>query len=676
LWSTIGRGMAKPASSRPGVDLIADRYSVEVARPLPPVGGLAAFAAVDRTTGQTDLMAIQVHRLLPPRPRALQALSVPIDGLLTPLAYGVTTGEAGSTEEAGYVICLTPPGPSLLARPRPWPEAELLEAVLRPAARVLEQLQALGVTHRGIRLDNVFQSRPGQSVVLGTAWAAPPASGQPALFEPPYSAMCLPAGRGEGSIADDVYSLGVLLLCLGVGQAQLAQLDDAVMLRRKLELGSFAALLRNDRLSPVVSDLVRGMLAEDPEHRPAPSLLLDPASARGRRVAARPPRRAQRPMPIAGVEVWDARSLAQTMAVEPDAGVQALRSGAAVQWLRRGVGDATLAARVEDLARHRVLDARPDETHGDAVLVMRAIALLDPLAPLCWRGLIFWPNGIGAALAAAQATDAQAASAEVSARLQEVVMLELTGSWAAMRPERCDFAVLRVEARQQHAWLQLRVAGGGEARLCYLLNPLMPCASKLMGGHWVTRLAELLRALEDTAGRTDHKQVGPVDVQVAAFIAARSERRLDSEIMALAGAGPEDSTYLAQLRILAQLQTRHHPQPLPGLAAWLGARAGPLLATWRNQDRRAAITGRLQVLAQAGHLAPMLGLVDDPAVRGADAREAQLAAMEVGRIDAELAEISAGASSRASIANRLGQEIAAGVGLAALATVLAVAALS
>ena len=84
----------------------------------------------------------------------------------------------------------------------------------------------------------------------------------------------------------------MLLLCLALGRAPLAELDDATILRRKLELGTYAALARDDRLPPIIGDLVRGMLAEDPEHRPTPTLLLDPASARGRRVAARPPRRA------------------------------------------------------------------------------------------------------------------------------------------------------------------------------------------------------------------------------------------------------------------------------------------------------------------------------------------------------------------------------------------------
>ena len=477
------------------------------------------------------------------------------------------------------------------------------------------------LTHRGIRLDNVFQVLR-VPVVLGSAWAAPPAVGQSALFEPPYSPCACPQAGRRQHRRRRLFAWRAAV-CLGLGHAPLAQLDDAAIVRRKLEVGTYAALLGDERLPPAIGDLVRGMLAEDPEHRPPPSLLLDPASARSRRVAARPPRRAQRPLPMAGIELWDARSLGHAMAVEPEAGVHALRSGLIVQWLRRGLGDAPLAARLEDLVRHRILNSLPDDTNGDAALVMRAIALIDPLAPLCWRGLVFWPDGIGTALAAAQATDADA-----SVRLQELVALELSGNWAAVRPERCDFAVLRSEARQQHAWLQLRGAGGGEARLCYLLNPLMPCSSKLMGGHWVTRLPELLQALEEAASRVDPKQVGPVDANIAAFIAARSERRLDNEMTALADGAPEDVAWLAKVRILAQLQSRHRVQGLPGLAVWLAEQAGPALASWCNRDSRASIADRLQVLAREGFLAPMLALVDDPAGRDADAHQAYLAAVE------------------------------------------------
>ncbi len=654
--------MANPAAARPDGILIADRYMVETGRKLVPVGGLASFAVTDRVSGRRDLMAIQLDRRLPPRPRAFHVLATPIEGLLTPIV-------CGHVRDACYAICLAPPGPGVQTRERPWSEAELLTCVLRPAARVLEVMAARGITHRGIRLDNLFQSGPGQPVVLGTAWTAPPAMAQPALFEPPYSAMCLPSGRGEGAVADDVYALGVLLLCLALGHSPLEQCDDIAVIRRKLERGSYAALAAGDeRLPAAISDLVRGMLAEDPEHRPPPALLLDPASARARRVSARPPRRAQKPIALAGSEVWDARSLALALAVDPAQGEREVRGGAVEQWLRRSLGDAQIAARVEELVRHRAHDAAPGDGCADAELLMRTVALIDPLAPLCWRGVALWPDGIGPALAVTQ-SDAP----DVFVRLQELIAREEAAGWAALRADRTDIGLLRVEARQQHSWLQKRAgqSASGIARLVYLLNPLLPCKSPLLVGHWVARLADLLPALEQVAGQADRQQTDPIDTQIAAFIAARLERRMDQELLAQIDS---EGACLAQIRVLAQLQSRLHPHPLPALAAWLAARASPAMATWRNRERRTAIEQQLGPLAAAGHLGPIIVLLDDPNARSADAQEARGAAAALEALEAELAQIKVETGSRMATAARLGQEIAAGAGLAALAVALVIAA--
>ena len=129
--------MAIPDATRSDGALIANQYQVDPNKKLPPAGGLAAFGAIDRLAGRTDLMAIQLSRRWPPRSRALQALAAPIEGLLTPLAYG----PAGNV---CYTICPAPPGPSVQSRSRPWPEMELLECVLRPAAHALEKSARAG----------------------------------------------------------------------------------------------------------------------------------------------------------------------------------------------------------------------------------------------------------------------------------------------------------------------------------------------------------------------------------------------------------------------------------------------------------------------------------------------------------------------------------------------------
>jgi len=649
----------------PPETLIAGRYTVSLAQPMPEAGGgLACFAAKDTHAVDAALIAIQVHRDAPARARPLQMLVQPIDGLLTPLAHGPAPGPRGET---GYfVICPAPPGAPLAGRLRPWTEAALISLALRPIALVLEKLAAHNVTHRAIRLNNVFEGRRGQPLVLGAAWAAPPAIHQPVLFEPPYSAMCHPAGRGDGRTADDVYALGVLLLTLALGRMPLAGLDDAAILRRKLELGSHAALIGDERLPALISDLLRGMLAEDPEHRPAPALLLDPGVARSRRVAARPPRRAQRALPVGETAVWDARTLAYALGTDTDQGIAALRSGTAVQWLRRSLGDVPLATRVDELVRHRFTDTPGEDARYDTLMLMRTIAAIDPLAPLCWHGTALWPDGLGPLLVAASG------DSTLAGKLEDMVAAEAAAGWGSLRPERCDLALLRLEGRQNRAFLATPGLAGGRTRLTYLLNPLLPCASPLLADRWVVRLSDVPAALEAAIGA--NPKAAPLDAHMAAFIAARGDSRIEAETNSLT-ANTQNPMNVPELRLLAELQVRYHPRPLPALAAWIAGAAAPMIALWSNRPRRRELTEQLKALAPAGQLLPMLALLEDPPGRSADAAGARLAAEELNRINGELAAIAAGAPERRSAATRLGQEIAAGAGLLALAVMLGLAVL-
>ena len=187
--------------SNPPKPWLPDQFWVNIAHPLPGAGGgLPAFAVTDRRDGQAGLMAVQARRFLPARAQALQSLALAhVNGLLAPLAYGAAPAPGG--EEAGLLlICQAPPGPTLSAALRPWPEPELLAFVLRPIARTLDRLAERGLTHRAIRVDNVFRVGPGHPVVLGCAWATPPAALQSAAVEPPYVSVCLPGRRGEAPL--------------------------------------------------------------------------------------------------------------------------------------------------------------------------------------------------------------------------------------------------------------------------------------------------------------------------------------------------------------------------------------------------------------------------------------------------------------------------------------------
>src|SRR5258708_8857130 len=226
--------------------------------------------------------------------------------------------------------------------------------------------------------------------------------------------------------------------------------DDRTILYRKLELGDFTAITGGERLPPMLSDLVRGMLAEDPEHRPLPGVLRDPGGARGRRVAARPAPRAQRPFKIGVLTVWNNRTLALAMALDPAEALTAIQSGTLMYWLRRSLGDSSLAVKLEDMVRQHTLDVSTNKQTAQALLMMRAIMGADVLMPICWWDLAIFPDGLGPILAIALEIEP-----ELQRKLQDIVHYDVQGAWAALREDRAPVGPQRQESRQRRAVLQI-----------------------------------------------------------------------------------------------------------------------------------------------------------------------------------------------------------------------------
>jgi len=645
---------------------IAGHYRLDPAQAPRPVGGLRAFAAGDQRDATLKLVAVQIRPDLPPRPRLLAARGmVPVEHAMIALDHGPGRDPGG--QACWLVICPAPPGPALSVAPVVWGEAEVLRCLVVPAAAALCALAERGLTHRAIRPDNVFRAGPGEAVTLGPCWAAPPSSLQPAAFEPPYAAMCLPAGRGEGGIADDVYALGVLVLWCALGGAS-DWADGVALARRKLEHGSLAALASGARLTASLQDLLHLMLADEPDHRPTPQMLLGPSQARSRRLATRPPARAARALDIGCESAWSARELAVVIARHPEEAAGQLRAGLVDRWLRRNLGDNGLAARVEECVQRRAAEAVSDESRAQAMLVMRVVAVLDPLAPLVWRGATLFPDGLGALLASVLALG----NGPLAVALEELVASDGITQWCGCQTRRRDLPALKQDARDWRGWLATRGPMGGLKRLVYALNPLLLCGSPLLGGRLAARLTDLLPALEDAAAQADRKRP-PIDADIAAFAAARADQALAVELGQMDGFAT-DADRAAVLGFFGRLQLRTHPAPLPRLAAWLLESGMIALTRWRSLATRNALSEALARYAQAGQIAPMLALAEDSGARAADRSGAAHAAARLESIAAERAFLAADAPQRAAGAERAGQDIAAATGLVAtLAAVLVLA---
>jgi hypothetical protein len=192
-------------------------------------------------------------------------------------------------------------------------------------------------------------------------------------------------------------------------------------------------------------------------------------------------------------------------------------------------------------------------------------------------------------------------------------------------------------------------------------------------GRWVTNVAELALALDGIA--TAHRNAELLDPHIAAFIGARSERWLDSEVKSLTYDGDEAIRILAVLRLFAEMQARYHPAPLNGLTNWVAARARPLVERWKNRDRRAELEERLKTLTALGSIGPILALLEDHEAQAADSEGLTNALADLTRLDAELRGLAEGGDRRLALSARLGREIAAAVGLTAVAASLLLAAM-
>ena len=638
--------------------LVDERYAVRMSVPIPDLDSPHAQAFVCQDENQPDIacFALVNNGLLPGRSQDLNLFRhVKSNSVLRPLAWSVIPWL--DKKQKRFVTIVERPGGARVSTElghnfKPIREENLVRMLFSPCVNLMNALGQSLTTYRSIRFNNLFfKDIQRKVIVLGEAYTVPPAMDQPVLYESYDSAMAEPGGRGQGSLRDDIYSLGVLMAVFLRGGEPFSDKSDEEIIEIKIRDGSFNTMLAGVRLSLGMSELLRGMLADDPNDRFLPKDL--DAWMNGRRNPSRQRRgilKSERALALKGVEVFDVRHLSYRLTRDWSEGIQAMSESPIEVWLNRSFEDENIGAQfLSALHSASAFGSRGQVEDG---MLARGVMVLDPQAPIRYRNFSARWDGIASALMTRMIQNG-----DVNPILS-VILMKLPQFWAEKQANETANASMIIDTMDKVGrWLLSKEIGFGVERALYELNPHCPCLSPLLSQHYVLGVEHIFPALEAVA--IERNGLGePMDTHLAAFLAARVSHRLDSFMAGLSDPIGSSERNMAIIRLLAEIEQVTDMQTPQNVMKWAGRLAEPVIESYRARSFRERLTRDVGKILREGKLSDLTFILDNSVQRQRDADGYSEAVSNYVEAEREIHEITSGERMNPDVIERRGQEFA------------------
>ena len=655
ISSGEGTKSAELAPTSVGVVSVKDRYDINMDSPMPVFDSPPAFAFKATTRrDKRDLIALICDPKLPPRIDVIPTMQrVDQTGTLRLVDWDIVDW-APENRRCPVILFERPHGgrvfPSKDQSRTPLSEDMVTRNFLQNAVVTLHDLHTLNETHRAIRPENLFFADELETqIVLGECVSSPSAVMQPLVCETIENCLSAPGGRGEGSKHHDMYSLGVCVLALLTGQYPCRTILDDQLIRDKFALGSYAAIVRQNRVSLTMMEVLRGLLNDDMKERwtiDDLALWID-----GRRLSPKQqvlPGKATRPFVVNEQEYQTARELAYGFWRHWDHAAEPIIDGSLDGWLRRSLGDESKIDAVN-------LAKAAGELDKDR-LTARTIIALDPGGPIRLRDLATTVGGMGAFIGI-YADDAEARNL-----FAQAVTLGLTGFWMEQqlvtRPENV-VASARIE--KARATLVRGGLGYGLERVIHDLNENYPCRSPIFERDYVPTLEHLLPALERAAEEQGENLRRLVDRDIAAFIGSNFRRAISAELRDMDAPDPA-TRIIGQIRLLGMVQEAVDRQStLTHLCRAAARLSKPAVDRFNSRELRKRAFTRLAKAVKGGKLGAMLEMIDNPRELELDARAFKLATNEYTKSVADSLALERDIADQDKIAGNVGGQISSGL---------------
>lgn len=533
------------------------------------------------------------------------------------------------------------------ARPLRLHEERLVPALIMPILSVLQEFRRADMMHGAISLDNMFMtgSAGAESVVLGECLSTAAFFRLHPLYETIERGMAQASGRGQGSMKDDLYALGICVAQVVRGVNLAAGKTALQITNAKMQSGSLNFAAGGDRLPGNIGDFLRGVLNDDETQR----WDLDEATrwAEGRRINSKPqyvPAKAARPFIFRDDKYWDLRSVAAAFSAHPQDAASVLEKDQFTQWIKRNFDDKELELRLSKVWEK--------EKGSSRERIVSAISMaLDPRAPVRYKELSIFPTGLGVALA-----EAMSRQDEVQSHA-EMIATQMFTNWVQQRFEEVQDASSIITLYEKcRSFLVQKMPVYGIERVLYMLDKEVVCMSPLLLNYVVLGPGSLLLALEDIAKKPNRPE-SILDRHMMAFVSVREPKMIDPHLGHVIS---RDRGYhlVGVARTLAAIQRRFNTGPVPGVGGWLISMLAPAIERFNDRDLRTELNKRMNKLANDGNLASILDLIDNAALVQDDIQRFVLARREFGGLVRERQHIEQQLTRRGSFGKSSGRQVA------------------
>ena len=650
----------KAKAPRADVAVFANKIEIDCKKELPYYsnGEVIAYRAYSKDQNRTPLIALVCERHLVPRRKAIELYNKIINPNLAKLvSHGVVFWPPEDKQRYVFIYLdnlgkpiLLPGGKQALG----WKQDDVMSAIVKPMVSILQDFRDKEFVHGNIRPSNMFSGSEGDKVakvLLGDCLAAPPSAFQPALYETIQRAMADPIAKGKGTMADDIYALGVSIAVIMRQHDPLEGLDTKGILKRKMMHGSYATITGKDRFKGEILELLRGVLHDEPSQR----WTIDEVMAwiDGRRLTPKQAvttKKAPRPFILGEEKYYTTPQLAMDIDERPKAIRSVIEDETLQVWLERSLEDEDCLMRLEKA----VVDAKQSSTGSgyEYCLVSNVSIALDPDAPLRYKGRKIIGDGVGTAMVSALA---QKQSVSIYA---EVFLNSIILNWLGVQNDaRVDVTGLFGKFEKCRRYLKTSKYGEGVERALYVLAPEAPCLSDLLDDYYVTEPEHLLHAFEDLCSKGKAPSTF-LDKHVVAFLYEKDQKVIEPYLYDL-NTHENHRVVGATIKCLAAIQRRYKLDATPGIAKVMAPRLQAVIRRYHDRKVQEKMKESVAEFQGSGDITKVAAMFENADVVKKDFTAFKKAMLEFARLEEERLKLNERLEDKDKFGLSIGREVSA-----------------